>query len=149
MRSRGLLLLVVVLIAAGAAYWYLGQPKGGSTEVSTEYTSKHGDSVTVNTPKAGDRVTSPLTVSGIVPGPWSFEANFPIEIVDADHKKVAEGYATVKGDWMTTEPVAFTATVPFDPPVTEDGFVILHKANASGDEATDDSVEVPIKFGPG
>jgi len=33
--------------------------------------------------------------------------------------------------------------------VTDDGFVIIHKANASGDEATADSVEVPIKFGPG
>ena len=148
MRSRGLLLLVIVAIGAGAAYWYL-QPKGGPTPASTEYTSKHGDSVTVNAPKSGDRVTSPLTVSGIVPGPWSFEANFPVEIADANHKKVAEGYATVTGDWMTTKPIAFTATVPFDPPVTDDGFVIIHKANASGDQATDDSVEVPINFGPG
>jgi hypothetical protein len=143
-----LLLLVIVVIGAGAAYWYL-QPDGGSTQASTKYTSKHGDSVTVNAPKAGDPVTSPLTVSGVVPGPWSFEANFPVEIVDADHKKVAEGYATVKGDWMTTKPIAFSATVPFDPPATDEGFVIIHKANPAGDQATDDSVEVPIKFGPG
>ena len=65
--------------------------------------------MTINAPKAGDRITSPLTVSGVVPGPWSFEANFPVEIVDADHKKVAEGYATVEGDWMTTKPVRFSA----------------------------------------
>ena len=148
MRSRGLLLLVIVVIGAGAAYWYL-QPKEGSSQASTEYTSKHGDSVTINAPKAGDRVTSPLTVRGVVPGPWSFEANFPVEIVDADHKKVAEGYATVSGDWMTTKPVAFTASVPFDSPVTDEGFVVIHKANPSGDQATDDSAEVPIKFGPG
>jgi hypothetical protein len=143
-----LLLLVIVVIGAGAAYWYL-QPKQGPMQASTEYTSKHGDTVTVNAPKAGDRITSPLTVSGVVPGPWSFEANFPVEIVDADHKKVAEGYATVKGDWMTTEPIAFSATVPFKAPVTDDGFVVIRKANPSGDQATDDSVEVPIKFGPG
>jgi hypothetical protein len=146
MKARGLVVLLIVAIGAGAAYWYL-QSKEASTQVSTEYTSKHGDSVTINAPKAGDRITSPLTVSGVVPGPWSFEANFPVEIVDADHKKVAEGYATVKGDWMTTEPVAFTATVPFKPPVTDEGFVIIRKANPSGDQATDDSVEVPIKFG--
>ena len=148
MKARGLVLLLIVAIGAGAAYWYL-QSKEASAPVSTEYTSKHGDSVTINAPKAGDRITSPLTVSGVVPGPWSFEANCPVEIVDADHKKVAEGYATVNGDWMTTKPIGFTATVPFKAPVTDDGFVIIHKANASGDEAKDDSVEVPIKFGPG
>ena len=148
MRSRGLLLLVIVVIGAGAAYWYL-QPKVGSTQTSTEYTSKHGDSVTVNAPKSGEQISSPLTISGVVPGPWSFEANFPVEIVDADRTKVAEGYATVEGDWMTTKPVRFTATVPFKAPVSEDGFVVIRKANPSGDQATDDSVEVPIKFGPG
>ena len=146
MKARALVVLLIVAIGAGAAYWYL-QSKEAPTQVTTEYTSKHGDSVTINTPKAGDRISSPLTVSGVVPGPWSFEANFPVEILDADRKKVAEGYATVKGDWMTTEPVAFTATVPFKPPVTDDGFVIIRKANPSGDQATDDSVEVPIKFG--
>jgi hypothetical protein len=146
MKARALVVLLIVAIGAGAAYWYL-QSKEAPTQVTTEYTSKHGDSVTINTPKAGDRISSPLTVSGVVPGPWSFEANFPVEIVDADHKKVAEGYATVKGDWMTTKPIAFTATVPFKPPATDDGFVIIRKANPSGDQATDDSVEVPVKFG--
>ena len=88
MKARGLAVLLIVAICAGVGYWYL-QSKDASSQASTEYTSKHGDSVTINTPKAGDRITSPLTVSGVVPGPWSFEANFPVEIVDADHKKVA------------------------------------------------------------
>jgi hypothetical protein len=148
MKARGLMLLLIVAIGAGAGYWYL-QSKETSAPASTEYTSKHGDKLTINTPKAGDRITSPVTVSGVVPGPWSFEANFPVEIVDADHKRVAEGYATVKGDWMTTKPIAFSATVPFKAPVSEDGFVVIRKANPSGDQATDDSVEVPIKFGSG
>jgi Immunoglobulin-like domain of bacterial spore germination len=148
MKARGLAVLLIVAIGAGAAYWYL-QSKEASSQASTEYTSKHGDKVTINAPKAGDGITSPLTVTGVVPGLWSFEANFPVEIVDADHKKVAEGYATVQGDWMTTKPVKFTATVPFKAPATDDGFVVIHKANPSGDQATDDSVEVPIKFGSG
>ena len=148
MKVRGLIVLLVIALGVGAAYWYL---KGGSesTEATTEYTSKHGDAVTIDTPKAGASISSPLTVTGVVPGPWSFEANFPVEIVDAERKKVAEGYATVEGDWMTTEPISFTATVPFKAPASDDGFVIIHKANPSGDQATDDSVEVPIKFGPG
>ena len=43
--------------------------------------------------------------------------------------------------------VALTATVPFKPPVTDDGFVIIRKANPSGDRShATIPVEVPIKF---
>ena len=108
MKARGLIVLLIIALGAGAAYWYL-QGGAGSTEATTEYTSKHGDTVTVNAPKAGDRITSPLTVSGVVPGPWSFEANFPVEIVDADHNKVAEGYATMpaRGVYRLAAPDVF------------------------------------------
>jgi hypothetical protein len=150
MKARGLIVLLLIALGAGGAYWYLQGGGAGTTTptaATTEYTSKHGDTVTVNAPRSGDRISSPLSVSGVVPGPWSFEAEFPVEIVDANHEKVAEGFATVKGDWMTTDPVSFTASVPFEAPVTDEGFVIIRKANPSGDQATDDSVEVPITFG--
>jgi hypothetical protein len=148
MRSRGLLLLLIVAIGAGAAYWYLGRPGGDSSAGgTTEYTSKHGDSVTVTEPVSGAAITSPLTVSGVVPGPWSFEASFPVVLQDANHKTVAEGYGKVSGDWMTEKPVKFTATVPFKAPITDKGFLVIRKANPSGDEATDDAVEVPVRFG--
>lgn len=147
MKARGLFLLLIVVVGAGAAYWYLERPTAGPVGASTEFESKHGVSVTVTEPRSGDTITSPLKVSGIVPGSWSFEANFPVDIVDANHKPVAQGYATVTGDWMTEKPVKFTSSIPFKPPVTDEGFVVIHKANPSDDEATDDSVEVPIRFG--
>lgn len=148
MKLRGLVLLVVAAIVGAAAYWYL-RPQDEAAPVSTKFTSKHGSSVTIDTPKSGDEVSSPLKITGVVPGPWSFEANFPVEIVDASHKRVAEGFATVQGDWMTMDPVKFTAELAFKRPKSDTGFVVVHKANPSGDQATDDSVEVPITFGAG
>jgi hypothetical protein len=160
MKARGLILLLIVVLAAGAAYWYLrpdgatqgtsatnvptGSPTAGA---STKFESKHGDVITVNAPKAGATITSPLKVSGIVPGLWSFEASFGVEILDANRKRVTEGYATVTGDWMTEDPVEFTASVPFKKPTTDTGLLVLHKANPSGDESHEDSIEIPVKFG--
>jgi hypothetical protein len=146
MKARGLLLLLIVAIGAGAAYWYLGRPADGSTG-TTKYESKHGFAVTVTEPRSGEPISSPLKVRGVVPGSWSFEANFPIELQDANHKKVASGYGSVTGDWMTEKPVKFTASIPFKAPITDKGFLVIHKANPSGDQATDDSVEVPVRFG--
>lgn len=147
MKARGLFLLLIVVVGAGAAYWYLGRSPGDSVGGSTHFESKHGTSVTVTQPMSGAGITSPLKVSGVVPGSWSFEANFPIEIVDANHKSVAKGFGTVSGNWMTEKPVKFTASIPFKAPVTDKGFVVIHKANPEGDQATDDSIEVPVRFG--
>jgi hypothetical protein len=147
MKGRGLFLLLIVVVGAGAAYWYLGRSDGMGSAGTTEYTSKHGSAVTVTSPKGGDVVTSPLTVVGVVPGTWSFEANVPLEILDANHKPVASGHGTVKGDWMTEKPVNFEGTVTFKAPVTDRGFLVVRKDNPSDDEATNDSVEVPIRFG--
>ncbi|HUS21286.1 MAG TPA: Gmad2 immunoglobulin-like domain-containing protein [Aeromicrobium sp.] len=144
MRARGLFPLLIVVLAAAGAYWYLESSNGGT---STHFQSKHGVSVTVTEPRSGDTIASPLKVRGVVPGSWSFEASFPIEILDADRKPVADTFATISGDWMTEKPVKFTASLPFHAPVSDRGFVVIHKANPSGDQATDDAVEIPVRFG--
>jgi hypothetical protein len=144
MKARGLFPLLVVVLAAAAAYWYLESSNGGT---STHFQSKHGVSVTVVQPTSGEKITSPLKVSGTVPGSWSFEASFPIEILDANRRPVAERFATITGDWMTEKPVKFTASITFVPPVSDSGFVVIKKANPEGDQATDDSVEIPVRFG--
>lgn len=157
MRSRGLLLLLVVALGAAAAYWYLGRSDAGASGGSdgsdgvvmgqTAYKSKHGFDVTVTQPTSGATVTSPLAIKGVVPGPWSFEANIPIKILDDKRQVVADSYGTVVGEWMTEKPVNFTASIPFKAPVTDKGFIVISKSNPSGDQATEDSVEIPIQFG--
>jgi hypothetical protein len=47
---------------------------------------------------------------------------------------------------MTEKDVVFTALVPFEPPKSKTGFLVLHKANPSDLEGKADSVEIPIRF---
>ena len=80
--------------------------------------SKGGVSVLISSPKSDAIVSNPIQVKGRVPGSWSFEANFGVELLDANRKSVATSYATVDGNWMTNKDVTFTALVPFKPPST-------------------------------
>jgi hypothetical protein len=137
------ILLAGTLVAAGCA---ADDPPQKPERPTTEFTSAGGVDLTVATPGKGTRIISPLEVGGQAPGSWSFEADFPIEVLDADRRTVGEGHATVKGDWMTESTVDFSGTIVFDPPSTTSGFLVLRKANPSGLPEHDDEVEVPIRF---
>jgi hypothetical protein len=151
-HRRGFALIGVLLasafVAAGCAKDEVPpkDPPQTSAEPPTEYTSVGGVNLTVVTPRKGATVASPLEVAGRVPGSWSFEADFPIEIQDADRHQVADGHATVKGEWMTEDDVDFAGTIEFDPPETASGFLVLRKSNPSGQPEHEDQLEIPIRF---
>lgn len=62
----------------------------------TAYVSAKGVKVNVFSPPQGAKVASPVAVVGEVPGNWSFEASFPVEIRDSDGKVVATAAAKVR-----------------------------------------------------
>lgn len=100
---------------------------------------------------AGDRVSSPLTVTGEARGFWFFEASFPVVLVDWDGRIIAEHYATAEGEWMTEEFVPFSFTLEFDTPPgpggpINRGALILQRDNPSGLPENDAAVEIPIMF---
>lgn len=113
---------------------------------ANEYHSPKGVLMRVDTPKANSSINSPVNISGTVPGSWAFEANFPIEIQDSARQVISEGYATLSGDWMTTEQVPFSASITFDATEGQNGFIVLRKANASGLPEHDDYIEIPVSF---
>lgn len=138
---------VVVGLAAAIGIWASAdKPGGDQMATTTTYTSTHGVPVTVTQPRSHAEVSSPLHVVGRVPGTWSFEASFGVDVLDADRNRLAAHYATVEGDWMTDQEVPFMADVKFKTPSTDSGFLVLHKANPEGGMGTDDSVEIPIQF---
>lgn len=104
--------------------------------------------VVVASPKDGDLVTSPLTVSGKARGYWYFEASFPLEITDSSGKVLAQSHAQAMGEWMTEDYVPFEGKVNFKVPTGGDGkgFMVFKKDNPSGLPENDDSVRVPIRF---
>ena len=111
------------------------------------YTSEKGIAVELNEWSDSQLITSPLTLTGRVPGNWSFEASFPVELTTSDGAVLHATAATLTEDWMTTALVPFTATLPFEIPTTGDtGFVVLKKDNPSGLPENDDVLRLPIQF---
>jgi len=113
---------------------------------STTYKSEKGVTVTVATPTNSAKVTSPLTVTGSVPGSWSFEAQFSVRLIDAQGNLLADSPAKLQGDWMTDNLVPFTATLSFGQGASKNGTLVLLKDNPSGLAQNNDSVVIPVTF---
>ena len=97
---------------------------------------------TISAPAPFARVTSPLTVTGISRG-WYFEGSFPARLVGADGTVIAEAPAQAQGDWMTTAPVPFQATLVFavarDTPAT-----LVLEEDTPGDGQTPERVTMQV-----
>lgn len=99
--------------------------------------------VEIDAPGFGDPVFKNFTVTGKAPGPWFFEASFPIEIRNAAGAVVATGHATALTDWMTTDDVAFKAEITVTT-YTGPATLVLLRDNASGLPEHAGSVSMPI-----
>lgn len=119
---------------------------GIEPQPTTAYTSEGGKSIIVSHPSSGSQVNSPLVVKGTVPGSWSFEASFPIRLLDANRQLIATAPATLTGDWMTESQVPFSTQLEFSDPETSTGYLIIEKSNPSDLAANADRVEIPIRF---
>ena len=103
--------------------------------------------------KEGDVVTSPIEITGEVVGNWSFEATFPVVLVDWDGRIIAEAPARLLGNWMTGDFVKFKAELKFTKPANptnqdyaSKGAIIFRKDNPSGLPKNDRAYELPIRF---
>jgi len=99
----------------------------------------------ITSPRPGDLLTSPLTVTGEARG-WYFEGTFPVELKDANGSALATGQATAQSDWTTANFVPFKAVLTFAKPATASGTLILKKDNPSGLPANDDQASVKVQF---
>lgn len=120
--------------------------KNQTPAVTYSYTSKKGVSIKVYTPIGNSQLSSPVIVMGEVPGNWSFEASFPVKLLDAKGNVVAQAPAQLQGDWMTDKLVPFTVKLTYTSATSGNGTLVLQKDNPSGIETNDDSVSIPIKL---
>lgn len=126
----------------------IGQEPSIPADVQAHIDSKK-DLIVLTSPTPGQKITSPVTLTGMARGYWFFEASFPISIVNWDGLIIGEGYASADGDWMTEDFVPFTGTVnfTFDPETPYNrGAIILKKDNPSGLPENDDALEIPVTF---
>lgn len=99
--------------------------------------------IVVTSPASGATVAKTFVVVGSAPGPWYFEASFPIKVVDANNNFIGQGLAQAQSEWMTVDLVGFRATTTvtgYSGPAT----LILMRDNPSGMPENDDSVSIPI-----
>jgi len=122
------------------------QPTVSSAPNLIEYSSPKGEIIKILTPQKDTLVNSPISLKGQVRGTWSFEGSFPVVVLDANGKELVNSFATLNGDWMTTEYVPFTANLIFSKPETATGKIILKKDNPSDNRALDDQLEITVKF---
>lgn len=133
--------VLIVLIGLGGWMWLV------KNKELVPYTSPKGEIVKVKTPRANETIESPLEISGEVRGSWSFEANLPATLTDSDGKVIVEGFATLQGDWMTTDYVPFKGVLNFARSESlKQGYLILKADNPSGLAAQDDAVKIPVRF---
>jgi hypothetical protein len=102
--------------------------------------------VVVTSPMPGAIVAKTFSVTGSAPGPWFFEAVFPIQVRDKDGNVIGSGQAQAQGEWMTEADVPFTASMKIESTYAGRASLILSKDNPSGLPQNDDSVTVPIQI---
>lgn len=112
------------------------------------YTSPKGVAIKVYAPASNAQLVSPVIVLGEVPGSWSFEAVFPVKILDSNGNLVARGTAQLLGNWTTDQLVPFSVKLIYNTNTVArgNGTLVLQKDNPSGLSANDDSVSIPIKL---
>lgn len=121
-------------------------PAPSPAAAGTTYVSAKGVSITLYRPDSNATVSSPLAVIGEVPGSWSFEASFPVQLLDGSGHLLARTSGHLLGNWMTGQPVPFSAQLTYTAKPSGDGSLVLLKDNPSGLAANDDSVTIPVRF---
>lgn len=105
------------------------------------------DLIRLNNPRPNQEISSPLTIVGEARGPWFFEGDFPVLLLDSRGKEIALGIASASDNRTTDNFVSFRATLKFDVPIVfKSGTLILKKANPSALAQNDVQLEVPLKF---
>jgi len=92
----------------------------------------------VYSPKNNQEVTSPIQISGKIPGTWFFEGSFPIQLLNSNGDVIATAIAKTSSDWATTSIIDFSATLEYPKATTTDrGLIMLKNDNPSGDPKLD------------
>jgi hypothetical protein len=92
----------------------------------------------------GQEVSGKMMVTGSVRGAYFFEANIGVNILDANKKMLKQGYGTATSEWMTVDPVSFTAEIDFTNIPKGKAYIEIHNDNASGLPEHDKNILIPV-----
>ncbi len=144
--------LTTILIIYGVYFYITGQINAFSKEIETVASRQQyynpktfKNKVIITSPKQNTLIENPVTISGSVSGTWFFEGQIISKIVDRDGRILGQGPLVATDDWMTVESVGFSGIIPFTPPHSKSGFVIIEADNPSG-STNPPSFKIPVMF---
>jgi hypothetical protein len=145
----GVVVAIAIAVFGFVAFSFFGPETANAPKDEVSGGQKVGiaDLITVDSPTTGQKISSPVTLTGQARGTWYFEASFPINVLDQNGNTIGQGHAEAQSDWMTADFVPFKATVTFTSPgAGKAGTVRLMKDNPSGLPENDNHVDLPITF---
>ena len=125
-----------------------GQKNGGKLLVSDLTAESASDLISVDKITDGDKLQSPLTITGKARGSWYFEASFPVRLVDLTGNTITSTHATAGSDWMTNDFVPFSSTISFDVTTATPADLVLAADNPSGLPQNDRDIRVRVTLLP-
>lgn len=162
MRNSIIAVVVLAVVALGGwyAYSHRGVPTDSGPVATTTSGGEKGEAIlpivgkqapqgeiSIDKPRVGDRVSSPITLSGRARGRWFSEASAPVMVIDVNGKVLGRGTVTAQGDWMNASgTVPFTGQVEFSGKTADQGAVVFMNDNPSGLEANALFYAIPLFF---
>ncbi len=146
MKNTTIKIVFVVVVVAILGFVIFKSNVHAPTEVTptAQITGDTADFVSLSV-MPGATVSGQVTVVGSIKGAYFFEATARGALLDANKNVFKSFPLTATGEWMTSDPVAFTAT--FDTTgLTGPGFIRLSNDNPSGDPARDKYIDIPVVF---
>lgn len=144
-----LVLVVVSLTACSSESDISASQSSSSSSVYAVASSLSSIPENVNpvivSPVVGSHIKSPVTVQGKARGSWFSEGALPIEITDSHNIVIAMAPAQADSEWMTTDYVDFSVTIPFSTKQPF-GFIVIKKDNPSGLPENDAQFKIPVMF---
>ena len=113
----------------------------------------YSNEVVVTLPTVNSVLATSTIVTGTALGSWYFEGSFVVELLDVNGTVIAVSSARAGSNWMTAEPVPFTAKLTFinpykpgSPDKMKGGTLVLRNDNPSGLPENDRFISLPVRF---
>ena len=141
---KNILLIIAILSCVGVVTFFYF--KNGKSAVIPVQNKVESVEIKVESPLSGQKITSPLRVTGEARGSWFYEGIFAAVLQDGNRKSVGVGIMKAEGDWMTENFVKFSGEIPYSGQGTEKGTLLLRNDNPSGQPANQKEIRIPIIF---
>ncbi|MEI8223886.1 MAG: hypothetical protein WCG20_02050 [bacterium] len=144
-KSIAIIIGLGVVILGSVLLWKYRTETIPSVPETPQQNQSTTNPVTIDSLTSGQAITLPMTVTGMVVGNWFFEGSFPVFMKDINGNQIGVALAHSSQDWMTTNSIPFSVTLP----VTNyqgAGTLVFTKDNPSGEPQFDASYSVPVVF---